>query len=307
LFKKAFPIKRKRVGYPAKNHAEWFSSGIKKSRETLKKLCSDVKLNCKPSLQIKLRRYKKVYRKVIRSAKANEIKEFIRKTDAIDRPKAIWEVINNLRGSKISKGNKNKGIILEKEGITSRDQTKVAEMFNKYFINEANNILRQEHRSDNEKIETMPNNLDHQMYLYETSSKEVLGTIRGMKNKKSCGHDKLSPYLIKQCAPAISWPLAHLINCSFYEGKFPRALKIARVVPIHKKGSMMDIANYRPISILPATSKIFEKIFEKRIKNFLESRRLLEHCCSKPCRLGRSRARQRKHSGISVHGFIEGI
>jgi 23S rRNA maturation mini-RNase III len=132
-------------------------------------------------------RYKKVSRKVIRSAKANEIKDFIRKADAIDRPKAIWEVINNLRGSKVTKGNKNKGIILEKEGIINKDQAKVTETFNQYFINEANNILTQEHRSENEKIETMPNNLDHQMYLYETSSKVVLGIIRDMKNKKSSG------------------------------------------------------------------------------------------------------------------------
>ena len=54
-------------------------------------------------------------------------------------------------------------------------------------------------------------------------------------------------------------PLTHLINLSLTQGKFPDSLKIAKVVPVFKQGSHMLCTNYRPISVLPALSKIFEK------------------------------------------------
>ena len=47
---------------------------------------------------------------------------------------------------------------------------------------------------------------------------------------------------------------------SFSTGIVPEALKIAKVVPIFKGGNSEDIANYRPISMLPYFSKILEKV-----------------------------------------------
>ena len=62
----------------------------------------------------------------------------------------------------------------------------------------------------------------------------------------------------------------NIINSSFEQGVFPSQLKIAKVVPIHKSGPKNDAANYRPISLLPAFSKIFEKLMHQRVYNFLE-------------------------------------
>jgi len=53
--------------------------------------------------------------------------------------------------------------------------------------------------------------------------------------------------------------LAHLINLSFRVGYFPSQLKIAKVTVLHKKGDKTSPANYRPISVLPVFSKIFER------------------------------------------------
>ena len=60
-------------------------------------------------------------------------------------------------------------------------------------------------------------------------------------------------------ADIIASPISRLINKSFLTCIFPDVLKKAKIIPIHKKGSKQEVGNYRPISLLPALSKIWEK------------------------------------------------
>ena len=53
-------------------------------------------------------------------------------------------------------------------------------------------------------------------------------------------------------------------------------MKIARVTPIHKKGSRLDINNYRPISVLPIFSKILEKCTFNRLIDFIDKHKLYD-------------------------------
>ena len=52
------------------------------------------------------------------------------------------------------------------------------------------------------------------------------------------------------------------------EGTYPNILKVARLTPIHKKGSTIDINNYRPIAVLKIIDKIFEKLLYIRLEKF---------------------------------------
>jgi hypothetical protein len=63
-------------------------------------------------------------------------------------------------------------------------------------------------------------------------------------------------------------PLSILINMSIASGIVPSALKMAKVIPIHKAGDKDDYGNYRPISILPTFSKIYEKVIHKRLYSY---------------------------------------
>ena len=62
---------------------------------------------------------------------------------------------------------------------------------------------------------------------------------------------------------------------SFSTGQFPSVLKIAKVIPIHKKQSRVDYTNYRPISLLSNIEKIIEKLMYKRLSNFLDINNLI--------------------------------
>ena len=66
-----------------------------------------------------------------------------------------------------------------------------------------------------------------------------------------------------------------IFNQSLNTGIFPEKLKIVKVIPIHKKGSLNDISNYRPISLLPSISKILEKLIFKQLSTYLNEHKVL--------------------------------
>jgi len=81
--------------------------------------------------------------------------------------------------------------------------------------------------------------------------------------------DKVHPFLLSVEALEIAKPLTHLINLSLTQGTFPDSLTIAKVVPVFKQGSRMLCTNYRPISVLPSLSKIFEKCMFNTLMFFI--------------------------------------
>ena len=81
--------------------------------------------------------------------------------------------------------------------------------------------------------------------------------------------------LIKSLKEYLSRPLSLVINQSFCNGIFPDKLKIAKITPLFKKGDESIVDNYRPISVLPALSKIFEKIAFIQLYDYFNMNKLL--------------------------------
>ena len=91
--------------------------------------------------------------------------------------------------------------------------------------------------------------MQHTLFLKPVTGHDVARYIGKLKNKHSAGDDCISNNLLKKMTSNILEPLTYLINLSFEKGVFPNRFKIARVVPVYKKGNTADCRNYRPVSL----------------------------------------------------------
>src|ERR1044072_5936579 len=107
--------------------------------------------------------------------------------------------------------------------------------------------------------------------LFSVNSKKIIDIVNDFNAKTSSGVDLLPVNIVKKCIVPLAESLAALINSSFEAGIVPDSLKIAKVCPIFKSSSSSDVGNYRPISVLPTFSKIFERAFHKRLFQFIDS------------------------------------
>ena len=97
------------------------------------------------------------------------------------------------------------------------------------------------------------------IYFSFATESTVLNIISSLKASTSASFDDISTNILQKVAPVIIRPLTVIINQSLISGIFPTKLKISKVIPFFKKGDSRLISNYRPISILPSFSKVFEK------------------------------------------------
>ena len=82
------------------------------------------------------------------------------------------------------------------------------------------------------------------------------------------------------CEQTIATPLALIFNKSIQTGVFPNCWKKGNIIPVHKKDSKSLINNYRPISLLPIFSKIFEKLIYNSLFKHFKTNDLLVKCQS---------------------------
>ena len=80
---------------------------------------------------------------------------------------------------------------------------------------------------------------------------------------------------MKQLTNEYVLPLTHLINLSIVQGDFPNELKLAKVLPIYKSAEEHFTQNYRPISVLPYFSKIYERVIYNHLMQYINSNDIL--------------------------------
>ena len=98
---------------------------------------------------------------------------------------------------------------------------------------------------------------------------EVKKVIRGIKNNKSVGGE--IPIQILKESEFTFEILTNCINKSIETGCFPDSLKEANITPIFKKDDPLDKSNYRPVSILPLISKVYQRLIYNQLSEYTES------------------------------------
>ena len=182
-----------------------------------------------------------------------------------------WETVNKLLGRKNQ--NKMPTTFIFHDVATSNKQ-EIAIKFNDYFCSVADSLAQNVQQTEINFSDYLPEPFPFLFYLRPTTASEINSVIHNLKGT-SAGHDDISVKVVKACSKEISPFLEFLINSSFRNGIFPKLLEIARVVPCYKKGDKSNPSNYRPISILPIFSKIYEKLIAKRLLDYITERSLL--------------------------------
>ena len=111
--------------------------------------------------------------------------------------------------------------------------------------------------------------------LKETTPDEVVKVVNNLDSKKSPDYYNISPEIVKISNQIVADSLAIIFNKCIKEGRFPDALKLAKIIPIHKGDSVLTVSNYRPISLLPIFSKIMERLIYNQFIEYIELNKIL--------------------------------
>ena len=188
-----------------------------------------------------------------------------------DCSKKQWEIINGLLNRK--RRGSDQVRLKDTDGTILSTNSAVAEKFNGYFSSIAATIKSQ--ISSRQTFDPggfqdyLTGSCPTSIYLEPATPTEIHRIIIGLKNKATLD-SKIEPLKIASTCQNFVCTFATVVNTSFAEGTFPKALKTAKVTPIHKGGSKLDVANYRPISLLGSFSKIYEKLMHRRVLEFLD-------------------------------------
>ena len=90
----------------------------------------------------------------------------------------------------------------------------------------------------------LKNKIQNSIFSCPTNSSEILKLVNNFKEKRSAGHNEVSNFLLKNIIHENDVPLEHIFNLAMSQGAVPDVMKLAKVVPIFKKGDPLDSCNY---------------------------------------------------------------
>ncbi len=244
----------------------WLTKGILTSIKQKNKLYKQYIKNQSTINKNKYNAYRNKLTHIIRKSKCAYFTEQLR--TAQGDTKKTWSVLNNVLGRE--------RIPLVLPDYETRPGVELSNQFNNFFVsigeNLANKISQPPGTSYNQYL---TGDYPNSFFLTPTDTEEAHKIILGLKNSHTAGTDGISSKILIAIAPAIANPLSYCINLSLLSGVVPKMIKIARVIPIFKSGDKNSITNYRPISVLPTISKIFERIVYTRLNKYLDKCNIL--------------------------------
>ncbi|XP_071959921.1 uncharacterized protein [Antedon mediterranea] len=183
------------------------------------------------------------------------------------KPKSFWRYVNSKTKVKVRLPS-----LKDENNVTHSDDQSKTEILNTFF---STVFVR-------EDIDNVP---EFQRRVFDTVCSEVeispqivVKYLKKLNVTKRPGPDGIHPMILRECRTYISEPLSKMFSNSLKEGIVPRNWKEAHIVPILKKGSRVEVNNYRPVSLTAVCCKVMESIVrDSLIKHFVNNNLLSEH------------------------------
>lgn len=166
--------------------------------------------------------------------------------------KTLWKKINNLK-------------LKNKSAIQIPSDFSDADVINNHFINSV-----PQYQPSPEMIRDLIENklkIGNHFNLELVTQSDVLQSLYSIKSNAE-GADGITAAMLKFCLPHCLNPLTNIINCSIEQGEIPSLWKTAMVLPLPKKENPL-LSDLRPISVLPAGSKLLEKMIQVQMIKYL--------------------------------------
>lgn len=165
---------------------------------------------------------------------------------------------------------------LQVDGRNVVGDANIAECFNDFFCSIATKLNADIPAPIDDPTSNISLPFYCSLFLFPVSRSEIVYITKNLKNT-SYGLSNIPTRIFKLAIDDLASPLADIINNSLSSGIFPESLKSAIVIPVFKSGSELDMNNYRPISILPLISKIFEKCVNVRLNKYLAKSNIISN------------------------------
>ena len=185
-------------------------------------------------------------------------------------------------------------ITLVEKGEIITDDKELAETFNGFFIDAVSSLAIHENRAliDDVSDETDPVHIavqkfqhhpsiidikkhvivDEKFSFWSVDAEEMTDEICKLNEKKAGTFMNIPVKILKEAVDIVAEPLSQIWKMEIIEGKkFASQLKLGDITPLHKKLENILKENYRPVSLLPVISKLFEKLMQKQMKTFIEN------------------------------------
>ena len=268
LHDSTFPLKKTK---PLKDTPKkpWITPGLLTSIKQKNYLYKKLKLNNDSSFRDCYKTFKNKLTTLLRVAEKNYYKKQLDYNK--NNMAKTWNTLRTIINRKRTLHHK---LTFNDDGKKISDNKHIAKLFNKYFLNAPKELIKKFPSQTKDPQSYLPERTNNSIYFTPVTEYEIL-KIMSTLNNSSPGHDNINIKMFKNVIDYIITPLTYICNLSIKNGTVPNDLKIAKVIPIHKKGAKDNFGNYRPISVLPALSKIFEKLIYNRLVCFLEKNNVL--------------------------------
>ena len=271
LYNECVPLRKCNNKRKRNPRLPWITNGILKSINTKNKLYKEFLQNPTDFRRQKFVTFRNKLHTVIRKSKRSFY--FNKFEQAKGNMRQTWKAINDVMG----RGRKQN---LPKQfknytGELITDSKVIADEFNNFFVNVGPELASKINSTGKKFYDYLNDPINSCMFMKPIVETEIVKIINKFNQNKSAGHDNIENAIVKKIANELAKPLALLFNKSVSTGIVPDDLKIAKVIPIHKKNDIEEFSNYRPVSVLPCFSKILERLVFNRCIEYIDSHNIL--------------------------------